>query len=55
MLEPQKKVGLCSPNVATVKGLPITEEITHREQIANHNIQNKKKTAERIYFISGIP
>ena len=55
MLEPQKKVGLCSPNVAAVKGLPITEEITHREQIANHNIQNKKKTAERIYFISGIP
>lgn len=50
-----KKVGLCSPNVAAVKGLPITEEITHREQIANHKIQNKKKTAERIYFISGIP
>lgn len=50
MLEPKKKVGLCSPNVAAVKGLPITEEIKHREQIANHNIQNKKKTVERIYL-----
>lgn len=54
MLETKKKVGLCSPNVAAVKGLPITEEIKHREQIANHNIQNKKKKAKRIYFISGI-
>ena len=30
--------------------MPITEEIKHREQIANHNIQNKKKTVERIYL-----
>ena len=45
-----KKVGLCSANVAAVKGLPITEEITHREQIANHNIQNKKKNGPAHIF-----
>lgn len=52
MLEPQKKVGLCSPNVAAVKGLLITEEIKHKEQIANHNIQNKEKNGRvHIFYL----
>lgn len=43
-------MGLCSPNVAAVKGLSITEEIKQREQIANHNIQNNKKKNGRAHI-----